>query len=116
VLRRHPQVMILADEIYEHLNFVPFTRFRLPRPTCRHRILTVNGASKAWSMTGWRIGWGIGPAALIAAMGAVQGQVTSGACSIAQAAALAALTGDQALIETASRWRCGRGATGWWPG
>jgi aspartate aminotransferase len=99
VLRRHPQVMILADEIYEHLSFVPFTRFADAAPDLKPRLLTVNGASKAWSMTGWRIGWGIGPAALIQAMGAVQGQVTSGACSIAQAAAVAALTGDNALIE-----------------
>lgn len=99
VLRRHPQVMILADEIYEHLSFVPFTRFADAASDLKPRLLTVNGASKAWSMTGWRIGWGIGPAALIQAMGAVQGQVTSGACSIAQAAAVAALTGDKALIE-----------------
>lgn len=99
VLRRHPQVMILADEIYEHLSFVPFTRFADAAPDLKPRLLTVNGASKAWSMTGWRIGWGIGPAPLIQAMGAVQGQITSGACSIAQAAAVAALTGDKALIE-----------------
>lgn len=100
VLRRFPQVMILADEIYEHLNFVPFTRFADAAPDLRSRLLTVNGASKAWSMTGWRIGWGIGPAPLVSAMVAVQGQVTSGACSVAQAAAVAALTGDPALIST----------------
>lgn len=99
VLRRHPRVMILADEIYEHLSFVPFTRFAEAAPDLKPRLLTVNGASKAWSMTGWRIGWGIGQPVLIQAMGAVQGQVTSGACSIAQAAAVAALTGDKALIE-----------------
>ncbi|HMS96917.1 MAG TPA: pyridoxal phosphate-dependent aminotransferase [Tabrizicola sp.] len=99
VLRRHPQVVILADEIYEHLSFVPFSRFADAAPDMKPRLLTVNGASKAWSMTGWRIGWGIGPAVLIQAMGAVQGQITSGACSIAQAAALAALTGDPALID-----------------
>lgn len=99
VLRRHPQVMILADEIYEHLNFVPFQRFADAAPDLKPRLLTVNGASKAWSMTGWRIGWGIGPKALIGAMGSVQGQITSGACSVAQAAALAALTGDRALID-----------------
>ena len=100
VLRRHPQVMILADEIYEHLNFVPFTRFADAAPDLRPRLLTVNGASKAWSMTGWRIGWGIGPEALIQAMGAVQGQVTSGASSISQAAAVAALAGDRGPIDT----------------
>lgn len=99
VLASHPQVWVLSDEIYEHLSYVPFTPFRSAAPELAERLLVVNGVSKAYSMTGWRIGWGIGPAALIRAMGAVQGQVTSGACSIAQAAALAALTGDQGLLE-----------------
>lgn len=99
VLDRHPQVWVMADEIYEHLNFIPFTRLAVAAPQLRDRLLTVNGASKAWSMTGWRIGWGIAPAPLVKAMGAVQGQVTSGACSIAQAAAVAALTGDNSLID-----------------
>lgn len=98
VLARHPQVWVLTDEIYEHLNFVPFARFASAVPDLRHRTLTVNGASKAYAMTGWRIGWGIGPLGLIQAMAAVQGQVTSGACSVAQAAATAALTGDQSLL------------------
>lgn len=98
VLRRHPQVMILADEIYEHLSFVPFTRFADAAPDLKPRLLTVNGASKAWSMTGWRIGWGIAPKRLIEAMVAVQGQITSGASSVSQAAALAALTGDQQML------------------
>jgi aspartate aminotransferase len=62
------------------------------------RTLIVNGVSKAWAMTGWRIGWGVGPIPLIRAMTAVQGQTTSGACSISQAAALAALQGDRALL------------------
>ncbi|MBL9051705.1 MAG: pyridoxal phosphate-dependent aminotransferase [Tabrizicola sp.] len=100
VLRRHPHLLILVDEIYEHLSFVPFARFADAAPDLRPRMLTVNGASKAWSMTGWRIGWGIGPAGLIAAVGAVQGQITSGACSIAQAAAVAALTMGREVIET----------------
>lgn len=100
VLARHSHVWVLSDEIYEHLNFVPFHRFATVAPELRDRLLTVNGVSKAYSMTGWRIGWGIGPVALIRAMGAVQGQITSGACSIAQAAAVAALTGDQALLDT----------------
>lgn len=99
VLARHPKLWVLSDEIYRHLNFVPFTRFVDAAPGLRDRVLTVDGVSKAYSMTGWRIGWGIGPAALIAAMGTVQGQVTSGACSIAQAAALAALTGDQTMLD-----------------
>ena len=100
VLARHPHVWVLSDEIYEHLNFVPFHRFATVAPGLRDRLLTVNGVSKAYSMTGWRIGWGVGPASLIRAMGAVQGQVTSGACSVAQAAAVAALTGDQGLLDT----------------
>ena len=100
VLSRHPQVWVLSDEIYEHLNFIPFTRFADAVPGLRDRLLTVNGVAKAWSMTGWRIGWGIGPAPLIGAMAAVQGQLTSGANSLAQAAALAALTGPADLLDT----------------
>ncbi|NEX47918.1 pyridoxal phosphate-dependent aminotransferase [Pseudotabrizicola algicola] len=99
VLLRHPQVWVLSDEIYEHLNFIPFHRLADVAPDLRGRLLTVNGVSKAWSMTGWRIGWGIGPVDLIRAMGAVQGQVTSGACSIAQAAATAALTGGTEVLD-----------------
>lgn len=99
VLARHPHVWVMSDEIYEHLNFVPFHRFADVAPQMRDRLLTVNGVSKAWSMTGWRIGWGVGPVTLIKPMGAVQGQITSGACSIAQAAAVAALTGDRHLLD-----------------
>ena len=99
VLARHPHVWVLSDEIYAHLNYIPFTPFRVAAPELSDRLLTVDGVSKAYSMTGWRIGWGIGPVALIKAMGAVQGQVTSGACSISQAAALAALTGDNTLLD-----------------
>ncbi|MBU3001214.1 pyridoxal phosphate-dependent aminotransferase [Roseovarius nubinhibens] len=98
VLDRHPHVWIMADEIYEHLSFVPFVSFREAVPGLRDRTLVINGVSKAYSMTGWRVGWGIGPAPLIKAMTAVQGQVTSGGSSISQAAAVAALTGDQSLL------------------
>ena len=100
VLRAHPQVMVLVDEIYAHLSYQPFTSFAEAAPDLADRMLIVNGVSKAYAMTGWRIGWGIGPVDMIRAMGAVQGQVTSGACSVSQAAALAALTGDQALLTT----------------
>lgn len=99
VLIRHPQVLVLADEIYEHLSYVPFTSFFDAAPELADRTLIVNGVSKAWSMTGWRIGWGIGPVPLIKAMAAVQGQVTSGACSISQAAAVAALKLDHSILE-----------------
>lgn len=95
VLARHPHVWIASDEIYEHLSYVPFTSFRDAAPELADRTVVINGVSKAHSMTGWRIGWGIGPVPLIKAMTAVQGQITSGACSIAQAASVAAITGKQ---------------------
>ncbi len=98
LLLAYPNVWVLSDEIYEHLSYVLFTSFAKAAPELTDRLLTVNGVSKAYSMTGWRIGWGIGPQLLIRAMIAVQGQVTSGACSIAQAAALAAVTGPQDLL------------------
>ncbi len=98
VLKKHPQVWVISDEIYQHLAYVPFTPFVQAVPALADRTLIVNGVSKAYSMTGWRIGWGIGPAPLIKAMVAVQGQITSGACSIAQAAALEAITGPQDLL------------------
>lgn len=100
VLDRHPHVLIMVDEIYAHLSYVPFTSFQQVAPSLADRTLIVNGVSKAYAMTGWRIGWGIGPADMIRAMGAVQGQITSGACTVAQAAALAAITGDQGLLDT----------------
>ncbi len=98
VLARHPHVLVMVDEIYEHLSYAPYSSFKAAAPELAGRILIVNGVSKAYSMTGWRIGWGIGPEGLIKAMGVVQGQITSGACSIAQAAALAAITGPQDLL------------------
>jgi len=98
VLRDHPSVWLLADEIYEHLSYRPFTSVAVAAPDLKDRTLIVSGVSKAWAMTGWRIGWGVGPVPLIRAMTAVQGQVTSGACSVSQAAALAALKGDRALL------------------
>ncbi len=99
VLDRHPQVWVMADEIYEHINYVPFTSVASAAPQLRDRMLIVNGVSKAWSMTGWRIGWGIGPLDLIKAMTAVQGQVTSGACSVAQWASVAALKSAPAILD-----------------
>jgi aspartate aminotransferase len=98
VLRDNPHVGIISDEIYQHICYVPFTSFRGAAPDLAGRILTVNGVSKSYAMTGWRIGWGIAPRRLIEAMIAVQGQITSGASSVSQAAAVAALTGDQQLL------------------
>jgi aspartate aminotransferase len=100
VLERHPDVWLASDEIYEHIVYDGF-QFRSARtvaPQLAPRTLLVNGVSKAYAMTGWRIGFGIAPAALIRAMTTVQGQSTSGACSISQAAALAAVTGPQELV------------------
>ena len=97
VLARHPQVLVLSDEIYEHILFDgrEFMSFAAVCPDLRDRILCVNGVSKAYAMTGWRIGYGAGPQALISAMTTVQSQISSGVCSVAQAAAVAALTGPQ---------------------
>ena len=97
VLEQHPHVLLLSDEIYEHILFDgrKFLSFAAANPSLKDRTLTVNGVSKAYAMTGWRIGYGAGPKPLIAAMTKVQSQICSGACAIAQAAAAAALNGPQ---------------------
>jgi aspartate aminotransferase len=102
VLMRHPQVWTLSDDMYEHLVFGEFV-FTTPvqvEPALYARTLTMNGVSKAYAMTGWRIGYAGGPEQLIKAMDMVQGQQTSGACSIAQWAAVEALNGPQDFIKT----------------
>lgn len=99
VLRNHPHVGIVCDEIYQHIAFASFSTFSAVAPDLADRTLIVNGVSKAYAMTGWRIGWAIGPQHFISAMIALQGQSTSGACSIAQAAAVAALDGPQDTLE-----------------
>jgi len=100
VLLAHPQVLVLSDDIYEHLIFdgVQFATIAQVEPRLRQRVLTMNGVSKAYAMTGWRIGYGTGPRWLIDSMEKLQGQQTSGASSISQHAALAALTGPQDFI------------------
>jgi aspartate aminotransferase len=102
VLLAHPDVLILADDIYEHLVFdgLPFQTLAQVERRLRDRTLTMNGVSKAYAMTGWRIGFGTGPRWLLEAMDTLQGQQTSGACSISQHAALAALTGPQDFVST----------------
>ena len=102
VLMRHPHVWVLTDDIYEHLVFDDF-RFVTPaqiEPGLIERTLTMNGVSKSYAMTGWRIGYGAGPEVLIRAMAKLQSQSTSNPSSIGQYAALAALTGPQDYIET----------------
>jgi aspartate aminotransferase len=100
VLLRHPHVWVLTDDMYEHLCYGDF-EFVTPaqvEPNLYERTLTMNGVSKAYAMTGWRIGYAAGPETLIKAMDFVQGQQTSGACSISQWAAVAALDGTQAHL------------------
>ncbi|MGG5887572.1 pyridoxal phosphate-dependent aminotransferase [Falsiroseomonas sp. HC035] len=101
VLLRHPQVHILTDDIYEKLIFDgrQFATFAQVEPRLRDRTLTMNGCSKAYAMTGWRIGFGGAPRHIIKAMDKLQGQSTSNTCSIAQAAAVAALEGPQEATE-----------------
>ena len=97
---RHPDVWILSDDIYEHLVFDGF-EFVTPaqvEPQLKDRVLTMNGVSKAYAMTGWRIGYGAGPESLIRAMAKLQSQSTSNPCSISQYAAEAALTGPQDYV------------------
>ena len=101
VVERHPQVWLLADDIYEHILY-DGRAFATPAavlPSLRDRTLTVNGVSKSYAMTGWRLGYGAGPKALIAAMAVVQSQATSCPSSISQAAAVAALTGPQDVVR-----------------
>jgi aspartate aminotransferase len=101
VLRRHPQVLILTDDMYEHVWYAdtPFATIAEVCPDLYDRTLTVNGCSKAFAMTGWRIGFAGGPQWIIKAMAKLQSQSTSNPCSIAQAAATAALNGPQDFLE-----------------
>ncbi|PZO90618.1 MAG: aspartate transaminase [Sphingomonas sanxanigenens] len=100
VLRRHPHVLVMTDDMYEHIFYAdyPFATIAEVCPDLYDRTLTVNGCSKAYSMTGWRIGFAGGPAWIIKAMAKLQSQSTSNPCSIAQAAAVAALNGPQDFL------------------
>ena len=101
VLRRHPRVWVLTDDIYEHIVYggEPFSTMAQVAPDLHERTLTMNGFSKAYCMTGWRLGYGAGPKELIAAMSKIQSQTTSGASSISQWAGVEALDGDQTFIK-----------------
>lgn len=100
VLEKHPNVYILSDEIYEHITYgQQFYSFAQACPNLFERTLTVNGISKAYAMTGWRIGYAGGPKNIVSAMKKIQSQSTSNACSISQAAAAVALKGDHSFIK-----------------
>ncbi len=101
VLERHPHVWVLSDDMYEHLIYggTPFATMAAAAPEMKDRTLTMNGVSKAYAMTGWRIGYAAGPQPLIDAMALMQGQLTSGAARPCQWAAHAALTGPQDALE-----------------
>ncbi|RXR25953.1 pyridoxal phosphate-dependent aminotransferase [Sphingobium fluviale] len=101
VLLRHPHVLVMTDDMYEHVWYAqtPFATIAQVCPDLYERTLTVNGCSKAFAMTGWRIGFAGGPEWIIKAMSKLQSQSTSNPCSISQAAAVAALTGDQDFLE-----------------
>ena len=108
VVERHPGVVVLSDDIYEHIHWADeaFASFATACPALLDRTVTTNGVSKAYAMTGWRIGYAAGPQELISAMKTVQSQSTSNPCSISQAAAVAALDGDQACVaEMAAAYR-----------
>jgi aspartate aminotransferase len=110
VLVRHPNVRVLADDIYEHVVYdgFEFTTIAQVEPKLYERTLTLNGVSKAYSMTGWRLGYCGGPADLIAAMNMVQSQSVTHASSITQAATVEALNGPQDFIEPHTRLFKGR--------
>jgi aspartate aminotransferase len=105
VLLRHPRVLVMLDDIYEHIRFdgEALQHLLSVEPLLMDRTLVVNGVSKTYAMTGWRIGYAGGPADLIGAMDTLQSQSTSNASSISQAAALAALTGDQSFVTRSVR-------------
>ena len=98
VIARHPNVYVIADEIYEHINFVGGHESIAQFEEIKDRVVIINGVSKGYAMTGWRIGYMAGPEWLVKACSKLQGQMTSGATSIAMRASLEALTGDQSCV------------------
>ncbi len=114
VLLAHPHVLVMTDDIYEHIRL---DGGRTPHlleavPALRNRTLAMNGVSKTYAMTGWRIGWAAGPAALIGAMNTMLSQSSGNACSVSQAAAVAALEGEQGfVVESVATYQARRDAT-----
>ncbi len=114
VLARHPSVLVMTDDIYEHIRFEGGTAPHLLAavPELRDRTLAINGVSKTYAMTGWRIGWAAGPRSLVQALDTFLSQAAGNCCSISQAAAAAALTGDQGFVaESVAVYRERRDAT-----
>ena len=99
VLVRHEQVYVIADEIYEHINYIGRHESIAQFPELKERVVIVNGVSKAYAMTGWRIGFIAGPEWIVKGVNKLQGQYTSGPCSVSQKAAEAAYTGSQEPVE-----------------
>ncbi len=99
VLAKYPQVIIIADEIYEHINYIGKHESIAQFPEVRDRVVIVNGVSKAYAMTGWRIGFIAGPQWIVSAVNKLQGQYTSGPCSVSQIAAEAAYRGTQEPVR-----------------
>jgi len=100
VLARHPNIVVLADDIYEHIHWAdePFCSLATACPELYDQVVTVNGVSKSHAMTGWRVGYAGGPVEVMKAMKTIQSQITSNPCSVSQVAAAAALNGDQTCV------------------
>ena len=105
VLRRHPEVVVATDDMYEKIMWddEPFSNILAAAPDLMDRTVVLNGVSKAYAMTGWRIGYAAAPDAISAAMRKIQSQCTSSPCSVSQAAAAAAIAGDHAYVEERNR-------------
>lgn len=103
VLAKHPDIVIISDEIYEHINYLDKHESIAQFESVRERVVIVNGVSKGYAMTGWRIGWIAAPQWVASACSKLQGQYTSGPCSVAQKAAEAAYTGPQDCVEDMRR-------------
>ncbi|HBX44652.1 MAG TPA: aspartate aminotransferase [Porphyromonadaceae bacterium] len=99
IVKTHPHLYVISDEIYEHINYVSRHESIAQFEDIRERVIVVNGVSKGYAMTGWRIGWIAAPQGIASACGLLQGQYTSGPSSISQKAATAAYTGDQGCVE-----------------
>jgi len=100
VLAKYPNIIILSDEIYEHINYLGSHESIAQFENVRERVVVINGVSKGYAMTGWRLGWIAAPKWIASACNTLQGQYTSGPCSVTQKAAEAAYTGDQSCVET----------------